>query len=281
MHRSSLCGEDTNMTISTKNGALVNASNVPILFNNSGATSFRLAAELKNGTFDWSRVAQSVAWRDTPMTDAELAAIPPFAEYSFELWLFGPGFTYRSNLTNATTPDVTYRQRMNSRPLAISALKNQQWNILSASDFLNPFSLLFVAQSTVSVNWNALAEPVDFVGVAGAQLTATTTSATSVVVTGSASVGNPQSGVRSISIAPTSLVAGTASLAGIGGVNITIPNCSTITQFPPLDIAAGTKITGTDNVVRANGTARELVIRSHATNRAHKFVTRSWNNFID
>lgn len=283
MHRSNICGNNDFMTITNKTGLLLNTSNSPILFNGSGANSFRLAAESKSGAvFDWSKISTSSSWRSAPMTDAELAAIPSFAEYTFELWTFGAGFTYRNTITNATAPDVTYKQRLTSRPPAIGALKTLPWNTLTASGFLDPANALAAGQASTTVNWTPVAEPVDSVSSGGQKFTATTVpaQATSIIVNGDTGATSVKISARSATVAPGTEVTGLESLRGISGTTITIPSCSLV-QYPALDAVAGTRITGTDSVVRSNGTFRDQTVRGRAFNLTRKYVTNSWNNFID
>ncbi len=142
MHRSAVCGTNDYMTISNKTGSLVNASNAPIFFNGATSNNFKLAGELKAGAYDWNKVSAFSSWRETPMSDAELAVIPSFAEYTWELWTFGaPGRTYRTDLTLAPAADVVYKQRLTSRPPAVSSLKSLAWNSIDANDYLNPASV--------------------------------------------------------------------------------------------------------------------------------------------
>jgi hypothetical protein len=80
-------------------------------------------------------------------------------------------------------------------------------------------------------------------------------------------------------VTPATDVAGIASLANIvmsGGLSApTIPNCSNA-SFPALDAVVGTK-----DASSSYGTSRSMTIRSRSPDLARKYVTQSWNNFID
>ena len=276
MLRSSVCGTNDYMTISNKAGSLVNSSNNPVLFNNGTSNSFALAAELKSGIYDWSKVGASSSWRDTAMSDADLAAIPSFAEYTWELWTFGPGRAYRNTLTNATPPDITYTQRLTSRPPAVSSLKSMAWNSIDANDFLNPASVLAAPQAAVTLSWKSTAEPVDYARVFGEKYAAAVGATPSSFVRTSAD--SSASGVKisdtSKTVSPVNDPAGTASLVGaVAGVPVV--NCANA-QFPAFDAVVGTKEAGFPT-----GTLRSMTVGSRSYSLARKYVTNSWNNFID
>jgi hypothetical protein len=279
MNRSSICGSNDYMTITNKTGSLltIGTTPTPLLSNNSGPNAFRLASELKSGIFNWSKVSTSLSWRDTPMSDADLAAIPSFADYTWELWFFGTGRAYRSTLTNATPADFIYTQRLSSRPPAVSSLKTMTWNSLDANDFLNPASVLALPQTGVALSWKSLAEPVDYAYAFGqrnaAAAGATPASFERVGADTAASGVKISETTRSVS--PAAELAGTASLAGMTGATPFIPNCSNA-QFPVLDAVAGTK-----DAVNRYATYRELSVRSRNYNLARKNVTNTWSNFID
>lgn len=275
MNRSSMCGTHDFMTITNKTGKLLNPSGQPYLFNASGANNYKIAAELKTGGYDWTKVASSTSWRDMPMTDGELAAIPSFAEYTWELWTFGSNRSYRKDITNLTKPDVTYTQRLNSRLPSVGSLKTLPWNTLEANDFLNPSSSLAAPQSAAAVSWKATAEPVDNVYAAGQKNTAAfgSTPATFVVVG-----ANNHTGLKitdySKNVSPALDPSGTASIALLVNT-VSVPNCAT-TPFPALDAAVGIK----DGPYQY-ATLREVSIRSKSYNLTRKYVGNSWSNFID
>lgn len=275
MHRSSICGANDYMTITNKTGSLLNSLNSPTLSNGSTTNNFKLAGELKSGAFDWTKVGTFSSWRDTPMSDADLAAIPSFAEYTWELWTFGPGRAYRSSITNATPADITYTQRLTSRPPSVGSLKGLPWNSIDANDFLNPASALASAQSTVTVNWKSTAEPVDAAGAFGqrnaAAIGATPASFVRVGADTSAKISD-----TSRTVSPATEVAGTASLAGMTGATPFIPSCANA-QFPAFDAVQGTK----DSNNSLYGTYRDQYVRSRNYGLARKYVTNSWSNFID
>ena len=270
MHRSSVCGTNDYMTITNKTGSLLNATGQPILVNNSPVNAFKLAAELKTGTYDWSKVGALISWRDTPMADADLAAIPSFAEYTWELWTFGTGRTYRNTLTNATPADIIYTQRLKSRLPAVSSLKTLAWNSIDANDYLNPASVLAAPQTAVTLSWKSSAEPVDFAYAHGQKIAAAvgTTPASFVRVTATTGVKISES---TQTVSPASDPAGTASLAGMPGV--TPPNCAS-TPFPALDSVAATSAT-------VNATYRELGVRSRSYSLTRKVVINAWSNFFN
>jgi hypothetical protein len=286
MHRSSICGSNDYMTISNKTGALVNSNNVTQLWNNNTSNNFKLSAQLKAGTLDWSKVSSPSSWRSTPMSDADLAAIPPFAEYTFELWNFASSspLTYRSGVTNASVPDVTYKHRLTSRPPAVSSLKGLSWNAVNANGFLDPTNPLAAPQASSSVMWTQAAEPVEYVSVFGQKAVANTAStsatATNVRVSADTSGYGLSLNSRTTSVSPVNETAGTASLAGIVGANPTIPICQNI-SFPQLDSVVGTNPLGADNLTHSNASYREITIRSRASTLARKYVSNSWNNFVD
>lgn len=277
MHRSSVCGTNDYMTITNKTGSLLNATSVPILYNSATPNAFRLAAELKSGTFDWSKVGASSSWRDTAMADADLAAIPSFAEYTWELWTFGPGRAYRSAITNATPADITYKQHLISRPPAVSSLKSLPWNSINASDFLSPRSLLAAPQTSVSLSWVSSAEPVDYAGVFGQKNTAAsgTTAASFVRLGADTSTTGVKISDTGATVSPVTDPAGTASLVGVTGATPVITNCA-VAQFPALDSVVGTK-----DATGGYATYRDMTIRSRSYSLARKYVVNSWNNFID
>ena len=277
MHRSSVCGTNDYMTVTSKTGSLLNASNAPILYNNGTPNSFRLAAELKSGIYDWSKVGASNSWRDTAMSDADLAAIPSFAEYTWELWAFGPGRAYRNTLTNATPADITYTQRLTSRPPAVSSLKSMAWNSVDANDFLNPASVLAAPQTAVTLSWKSTAEPVDFAAVFGQRNAAAVgaTPASFVRIGADTSATGVRISDSSKTVSPVSDPAGTASLVGVVGATPIIPNCANA-QFPAFDAVVGTK-----DATNSYATYREMTVRSRSYSLARKYVTNSWNNFID
>ena len=282
MHRSAVCGTNDYMTISNKTGSLLNSSNVPQLFNGGTSNAFRLAAELKSGTYDWSKVGAFSSWRDTPMSDADLAAIPSFAEYTWELWTFGaPGRAYRTDLTLAPAADVVYKQRLTSRPPAVSSLKSLAWNSIDANDYLNPASGLAAPQTAVTVNWKSTAEPVDYANVFGqrnAAAVSTTTPATQVSFV-RISADTSTTGVKisdsSKTVSPVFDPAGTASLAGMTGATPPDVNCANA-QFPAFDAVVGTK-----DATNSYATYRDMTIRSRSYSLARKYVTNAWSNFID
>jgi len=278
MHRSAICGTGDYMAVSNKTGSLLNSQGQPQLWNGSTTSSFKLAAELKSGIFDWSKVGLNSSYRDSPMSDADLAAIPSFAQYTWELWLFGPGRAYRSNITNATAPDVTYTQRISSRVPSVGSLKTMPWNSIDASDFLNPASALAAAQPSATVSWKATAEPVDAAGAFGQKNVAAigSTPASFVRVSADTSATGVKISATSSTVSPGTEVAGTASLAGITGTTPPIPNCANA-QFPALDAVPGTK----DINNNLYGTYREQSVRSRNYSLARKYVFNSWNNFID
>ena len=288
MHRSSVCGANDYMTITNKTGALVGTTatgvTTPFLYNSGGSNNFKLAAELKTGTFDWSKVTSSSSWSTTALTDVDVTAIPAFAEYTFELWHFAAGVSgltprTSANLTSTTAPDFTYKQRISSRPPAITSLKNLSWNTLASSTFLDPNTTTSSLQTSSTVNWTPTAEPVDGVSSSGQKFTATTdpTQATSLIVNADTSATGVKISARTATVTPASEVSGIESLRNLG---VTIPSCSTA-SYPTLDTVMGTRVTGTDGVVRSNGTYRDQVIRSRAANLTRKYVANSWNNFID
>lgn len=287
MHRSAVCGTNDYMTISNKTGSLLNGLTPPQpqLFNGGTSNAFRLAAELKSGTYDWTKVGASSSWRDTPMSDADLAAIPSFAEYTWELWTFGgtpPVRTYRTDITNTTLPDITYKQRLTSRPPAVSSLKSLAWNSIDANDYLNPDSVLAAPQTAVTVNWKSTAEPVDYANVFGqrnAAAVSTTTPATPasfVRISADTSATGVKISDSTKTVSPVSDPAGTASLAGMTGATPPNVNCASA-QFPAFDAVVGTR----DLAGTPYATYRDMTIRSRSYSLARKYVTNAWSNFID
>ncbi len=281
MNRSSVCGTDGYMTISNKTGALLNTATtpVPILFNGSTQNNFKLNAELKAGSFDWTKVTTNSSWRDSPMLDADLAAIPSFANYTWELWTFGTNRAYRSNITPSTPADITYTQPISSRPPTVASLKSLPWNSVDASDFLNPASTLAASQPSTTVSWKATAEPVDTAFAFGQKNTAPVGAGQPSfvrVVADSSSTGGLKVSSSSASVSPGAETAGTASLASMTGATPPTVNCSTA-QFPVLDAVVGTK----DINNNFYATYREQTVRSRNYNLARKYVTNAWSNFID
>ena len=290
MHRSAVCGTNDYMTISNKTGSLLDGSTPPQprLFNGGTSNAFRLAAELKSGIYDWTKVGAFSSWRDTPMSDADLAAIPSFAEYTWEVWKFGtavppsaPVRTYRTDITNATPADFTYTQRLTSRPPAVSSLKRLAWNSIDANDYLNPASVLAAPQPDVTVNWKSTAEPVDYANVFGqrnAAAVSTTTPATPasfVRISADTSTTGVKISDSSKTVSPASDAAGTASLAGMTGATPPVENCASA-QFPAFDAVVGTK-----DATYSYATYRDMTIRSRSYSLARKYVTNAWSNFID
>jgi hypothetical protein len=278
MHRSSVCGTNDYMTVTNKTGSLLNSLGKPILFNSGTTNNFKLAGELKSGTaYDWTKVGANSSWRDTPMVDAELAAIPSFAEYTWELWTFGAGRTYRSDITITTPADITYTQRLTSRPPSVSSLKSLPWNSIAANDFISPTSTLAAPQTAVTVNWKSTAEPVDYAAVFGQRNAAAvgTTPASFVRISADSAATGVKISATSKTVSPVNDPSGTASLVGVVGGAPVIPNCSSV-QFPAFDAVAGTK-----DAVNSYATYRDLTVRSRSYSLARKYVTNSWNNFID
>jgi hypothetical protein len=214
------------------------------------------------------------------MADADLAAIPSFAEYTWELWTFGPGRAYRSALTNATAPDITYTQRLVSRPPAVSSLKSLAWNSIDANDYLNPASVLAAPQTAVTLSWKSTAEPVDYVSVFGQKNAAAVgaTPASFVRVSADTSATGVRISETSKTVSPVADPAGTASLAGVTGAALPSVNCANA-QFPAFDAVVGTK----DAVNPATGyaTYRDMTVRSRSYSLARKYVTNAWSNFLD
>lgn len=277
MHRSNQCGPDTYMTITYKTGSLVGSNGGAILYNGSTANSFKLAAALKSGSFDWTKVTTFSNWRDSAMADADIAAIPSFAEYTWEVWNFGSSNGLRAYraLTNATPADFTYTQRLSSKLPAVSALKTLPWNTIDTAEFLNPTGTLTGTQASASVSWKALAEPVDYVSTFGSKYVASTSSFVRV---------NPDTSNTGVKISETSKTvavandaSGLASLFGLTGVVLpATPNCAAI-PFPAFDAVPGTR----DAAGNATATSRSLTIRSRDANLIRKNVTNSWSNFVD
>lgn len=280
MHRSLVCGTNKYMTITSKTGNLVNSvTNGSILFNNSATNIFKLAGELKSDTYDWSKVGADSSWRDMPMSDADLAAIPSYAEYTWELWTFGPGRAYRNTLTNATPADFAYKQRLTSRPPSAGSLKGLPWNSIDANDFLNPTSVLAAPQPSVAVGWKSTAEPVGLVSAFGQKnAAATSTVPASFVGIGASTLPmTVKISDTTKTVSPALNPAGTASLAGLAGATPPIPDCASA-QFPAFDAVPGTK----DSVNNASyATYRELTVVSRTYNLASKHVINSWSNFIN
>lgn len=284
MTRSNVCGSDGFMSIDNKIGALLNGTQ-PI-FQTSGSTNgFRLAAELKSGGVpDWTVVGKSTSASDAAMSDSDLAAIPSYATYTWEVWTFGTGRTYRNLITSATTADFTYEQRISSRLPSAGSLKGLPWNSLAAGDFLNP-AVLGAAQSSSTINWSATAEPVDFAGAFGQKNTAAVTgsSATFVRISADTSATGLSINDTSKTVSPaTDSSSGVASLGSVQGVPavtgiiLPSPGCA-IAQFPAFDAAVGTK----DIYNNFYGTQRNQFIRSRTYNLSRKYVVNIWNNFID
>ena len=278
MNRSTTCGTNGYMAITNKTGSLLNSLNSPVLFNNGTANGFALAAELKSGSFDWSKVGTTSSWRDTPMADADLAAIPSFAEYTWELWTFGPGRAFRNTLTNATPPDITYKQHLSSRPPAVSSLKSMAWNSIDANDFLNPASALAAPQTAVTLSWKSTAEPMNSASVFGEKYAAAVGATPSSFIRTSAD--SSASGVNisdtSKTVSPVTNLPGTVSLNGVTGVGLPAVLCANA-QFPAFDAVVGTK----DAAGFSTATLRSMTVGSRSYSLARKFVTNSWNNFID
>jgi hypothetical protein len=282
MHRSSICGTNDYMTITNKTGSLLTAAvppavPVPILYNSATPNNFKLAGELKTGAYDWTKVGASSSWRDTPMADADLAAIPSFAEYTWELWTFGAGRAYRSDITNATAPNITYKQHLTSRPPSVNSLKSLAWNSIDANEFLNPASVLAAPQTTVTLGWKSTAEPVDYASVFGQRNAAAVGTTPASFVRISADTGATGVKISEISktVSPVTDVAGTASLLGVVGATPVIPNCASA-QFPALDAVVGTK-----DANNGYATYREMAVRSRSYSLARKNVTNAWSNFLD
>jgi hypothetical protein len=277
MHRSNVCGTNDYMTITNKTGLLQSSTGGAILFNGASTNNFKLSAALKTGTYDWTKVATSSSWRDTPLADPDLASIPSFAEYTWELWTFGAGYAPRNSatLTNTTPADVTYKQRITSLPPAIGSLKTLPWNTINSTDYLNPASTLASAQSSVTVSWNPIAEPVDYASAFGQKHTVVSGVVPASFIRTSADTSSfgVKLGATSSTVSPaTDDRAGTSSLLGI---TLTSPNCAGA-QFPLLDSVVGTK-----DAVNSYATYRDVTVRSRAFNLSRKYVTNSWNNFID
>jgi hypothetical protein len=287
MHRSSACGTNDYMTITSKVGNLIFGGN-SILWNSATTNNFRLASELKTGVIDWSKVSGLSGWRDAPMTDAEISSIPPFAEYTFELWNFGAvtggGFSYRTDITNTTTPDVTYKQRLASKPPVPSSLKHFTWNTLNTNGFLNPQDALAASAASVSASWTQMAEPVDMLTAFGqkavANATTTANNYSNLRVSADTSGVGVSLNARTAAVSPINDPSGTAGLSGIVGVVPNIPNCAGI-SFPALDAVAGTNPIGADSVARANVTYRELILRSRTPYLLRKYSIAAWSNFSD
>jgi hypothetical protein len=285
MHRSSICGTNDYMTITNKTGSLLTAPvapavPVPILYNSATANNFKLAGELKSGTYDWTKVAAASHWRDTAMSDAELAAVPSFAEYTWELWTFGTGRAYRTDITNATPANITYKQHLTSRPPAVSSLKSLAWNSIDANDYLNPASVLAAPQTAVALSWKSTAEPVDYANVFGQRNAAAvgTTPASFVKISADTAATGVKISESSKTVSPVSDPSGTASLVGVVGATPLIPNCASA-QFPAFDAVVGTK--DALNPSTSYATYRDMTVRSRSYSLARKYVTNAWSNFLD
>lgn len=277
MNRSSVCGTNDYMTITSKTGSLLNSASKPIAFNSNTTNNFKLAGELKSGTFDWTKVGTQSSWRDTPMSDADLAAIPSHSDYTWEIWTFGAGRAYRSDITNTTAPDVTYTQRASSRVPSVGSLKSLPWNSLQASPFLAPTSLLATDQASAAIGWTTFAEPVDQAlafGQRNAAATATTP-ASFLRYSADTSATGVKISATTATVSPAEDPAGTASLAGVSGLTFTATNCAAA-KFPVLDAVAGSR-----DATSSYGTYRDLTVRSRAYSLARKYVTNVWSTFID
>ena len=253
-------------------------------FNGATSNNFKLAGELKAGAYDWNKVSAFSSWRDTPMSDADLAAIPSFAEYTWEVWTFGtavppsaPVRTYRTDITNGKAADFTYTQRLTSRPPAVSSLKTLVWNSIDANDYLNPTSVLAAPQTAVTLSWKSTAEPVDQAFVFGQKNSAAsgTTPASFVRISADTSATGVKISESSKTVTTVSDPAGTASLAGMTGAIPPVVNCASA-QFPAFDAVAGTKV-----ATASYATYRDLTVRSRGHSLARKYVTNAWSNFLD
>ena len=265
MHRSNQCNTSGYMSVTNKIGTLTNTSNQSIGYNSNTGNNFNLAVEGKTGTFDYSKVTTNRTWRDTAMTDTELAAIPSFAQYTWEIWNFLPGPAYRGTITNATPPDAIVYSRIGSRVPSIGSLKSMAWNTINTSDFLNPASSLAAAQTTGTIGWKSVAEPVDRVFMYGERAAPP---AAFLRASAGSSVKISETSKTLTFVAETS---GTDELPI--GMNIPHSSCSTV-QFPSFDAVAGTNVSGI-----YTGTNRSMTVRSRSFNLARKYVTNAWNNY--
>ncbi len=280
--RSNVCGVNDYMTIYSKSGQIRNVGSLPILYTSSSSNNFRLSAALKTGAIDWSKVTNFSNWSTAPLTDNQLAAIPNFAAYTWDLWLMqrntSGNLVYRADLDTNTVPDVTYRQQVTSRAPAIGSLATLPWNTLNANPFLDPTSASATVQSSVQVGWTATDTPVDSVTVFGQKNTAAfaTNAASSIRVSGDTSRTGVEINATTSTVSPAGDASGTETLRGITGVALpaaAIPNCTTA-SFPAFDAVAGTA-----DVNGQYATFRSITIRNKAPSLARKYVTQSWSNF--
>jgi hypothetical protein len=280
--RSAACGSDGYLSLANKTGSLVDSSNASLLYTFNSGTVFRLSGALKSNTaIDWTKYATNSFFRDTAMSDAALTAIPSFAEYTWELWLFGSSGSTRvarTNITNATAPDFTYTQRLTSRLPTPVSLRTMPWNTINANDFLVPTSAMAAPQTAVTVSWKALADPVNFVYASGGKFVAATS--TSVSSFASARADSSATGVKITDTSKTISAAtdtgtGTSTLAGVIGANSPATSCATNpSPFPAFDGVAGTYSATYGSAY----TSRSLGIRSRNSNLVRKTVLNRWDN---
>jgi hypothetical protein len=260
MHNSSICGTADYLTVTYKNGNLNNAQGNTVNYNSNTSNAFILNAQpTLGGVLDWSKRATFVNYADTPVPADQIAALPVFAKYTFEIWLKKPDGSYRGGLSESTPADTVYTKRNLSRPPTIEQVKAMSWNAFDARSlmYIDPSNSLAAATDTVIVSWTktAAAEPVDSAQTFGSKWAPGVTTIRA----------RAQKAVTTLERSKTL----TIGLIGAGHP-LAGTNCANA-QLPALGSTGDA----------TQGTYREIILRSRTSNFVRKFVTSGWSNYND
>jgi len=170
--RSRVCGSWSNLVVQNLNGSLTYAVGDPQqgqVIGDSGQSSSTVviaAAPIKAGdALTWSALTGGAnTYASAPLADADIDAIPTFAEYTFEVW------NHQTSL-DTTKPDATFKVTSSGAVLTPSVIARQTWNDIADGSlgFVTTFGGKTGTQTLVDVTWKQNAEPVDRALVFGRQ----------------------------------------------------------------------------------------------------------------
>ncbi|KWW36977.1 hypothetical protein [Cupriavidus metallidurans] len=168
--RSRVCGSSANLVIQNLNGSLKYAADDPVAANavisssgQSSSTVVLAATPLKAGdALTWSSLSSGAnTYASAPLSDNDIAAIPTFSSYTFDVWYLNNDLSYKTALP--ASPDDSFTVTSSGGVLMPSVIARQTWNEIAEGslDFVTTGGGKTGAQTTVDVNWTQNAEPVD------------------------------------------------------------------------------------------------------------------------
>jgi len=170
--RSRVCGTFSYMAVQNTVGSLVYAADDPISAGkgiqttgqNTNGVVLAAAAMHDGETVDWKRIATSAGYPAAPLSDAQIAALPEFGRYRFEVWNRPASGSYYYDMLPAQ-PDTTFTVMPASGALPPVRLAQLSWNSIAASSlgFVTAGSDKSGPQASVDIAWSndVAGEPVN------------------------------------------------------------------------------------------------------------------------